>query len=74
MLALTYMSSFCLSYLSPHCQHQSCNLCPLYADTTAADKVRVTNAAKKAARQVRKDVNVDVDALLKDPGLGGKKH
>lgn len=52
---------------TPHCKHQSCNKCPLYADTTHADKTRVTNAAKKAARSVRKNVKVDVDSMLKDP-------
>ena len=52
---------------TPHCKHKTCNLCPLYADTSEADKARVTNAAKKAARSVRKNVKVDVNAMLKDP-------
>ena len=53
--------------ISPHCQHESCNKCPLYYDTNEADKVRVRDAAKKAARTVKDKVHVDVDAMLKDP-------
>jgi len=52
---------------TPHCNHSKCNKCPLYVDTTQADKVKVANAAKKAARSVRKNVKVDVNAMLKDP-------
>mmetsp|Transcript_43353 Transcript_43353/g.79340 ORF Transcript_43353/g.79340 Transcript_43353/m.79340 type:complete len:515 (+) Transcript_43353:266-1810(+) len=52
---------------TPHCQHKSCNKCPLYYDTNEADKVRVRDAAKKAARTVKDKVHVDVDAMLKDP-------
>jgi hypothetical protein len=39
----------------------------LYLDTSVTDKVKVTNAAKKAAKSVLKTANVDVDSLLKDP-------
>ena len=52
---------------TPHCNHSKCNKCPLYVDTTAADKTKVANAARKAARSVRKSVKVDVNAMLKDP-------
>lgn len=46
---------------------KSCNKCPLYADTSADDKTRIRNAAKKAARKVKNKVRVDVNAMLKDP-------
>lgn len=53
---------------TPHCQHKTCKLCPLYADTSNADKARMRNAAHTAARSVRKNgTNVDVNAMLKDP-------
>ncbi|KAL3773663.1 hypothetical protein ACHAW5_007953 [Stephanodiscus triporus] len=60
ILANVGYNHFCQT---PHCRHQSCKKCPLYADTSAADKVKVANAAKKAA----KNIKVDVDSLLKDP-------
>jgi len=59
---------------SAHCKHESCGKCPLYADTNAADKVRVRNAAKKAARSVKRKVRVDVDAMLKDPPAAANSH
>jgi hypothetical protein len=34
---------------------------------SAADKVKVANAAKEAARAVIKTVRVDVESMLKDP-------
>mmetsp|Transcript_26149 Transcript_26149/g.55601 ORF Transcript_26149/g.55601 Transcript_26149/m.55601 type:complete len:499 (-) Transcript_26149:62-1558(-) len=52
---------------TPHCNHKTCGLCPLYADMNAADKVRVRDAAKKAAQSVKGNVQVDVNAMLKDP-------
>ncbi|KAL9179630.1 hypothetical protein ACHAXT_008920 [Thalassiosira profunda] len=56
---------------TPFCNHQSCNKCPLYADTTEQDKVRMRNAGKKAARSMRKHgVRVDVEGMLKDPPPG----
>ena len=54
-----------------HCQHKSCNKCPLHVDTTDADKVKVINAAKEAATSVAKNVKVDVDTLVK--GLSPSK-
>ena len=55
----------------PHCQHKSCNKCPLYVDTTEADKAKVITAAKDAAKSVAKKANVDVDSLVK--GLSPSK-
>ncbi len=51
----------------PHCPHQSCKKCPLWVDTSTADKVKSINAAKEAAKYVLKTAKVDVDSLLKDP-------
>lgn len=50
------------------CQQKTCELCPLYADTSNADKARMRNAAHTAASSLRKNgVIVDVNAMLKDP-------
>lgn len=64
---------FCLPCFNPrpHCQHKSCNKCPLYVDTTEADKAKVINAAKDAAKSVSTKANVDVDSLVK--GLSPSK-
>lgn len=64
---------FCLPCFNPrpHCQHKSCNKCPLYVDTTEADKAKVITAAKDAAKSVSTKVNVDVDSLVK--GLSPSK-
>jgi hypothetical protein len=43
----------------------------LYVDTTEADKAKVINAAKDAAKSVAKKANVDVDSLVK--GLSPSK-
>jgi hypothetical protein len=75
ILAFFYLTPYIIA--RPHCPHQSCKKCPLYADTSAADKVKVANAAKKAARAVMKTVHVDVDSLLKEPppiASSFKKH
>ena len=54
---------------SPHCKHATCGKCPLYADTSASDAMRIANAAKEAAQSVLQTeaVKVDVQSLLKGP-------
>ena len=63
----------------PHCQHQSCNGCPLYSNAEEDDKRAMREAGLQAAEEVRGEslitdgdaqnrveVRVDVDSLLKD--------
>lgn len=62
---------------TPHCNHQSCNKCGLYADAESADKEAMTKAAKDAAKSVstgRKGVNINIDALLKNPDHNRNRH
>lgn len=49
----------------PHCNHKSCGKCALYADVRKEDEKRVKEAAKKAAKKQKTDVNVQ--SLLKNP-------
>mmetsp|Transcript_14906 Transcript_14906/g.22963 ORF Transcript_14906/g.22963 Transcript_14906/m.22963 type:complete len:674 (+) Transcript_14906:61-2082(+) len=50
---------------TPHCNHKSCGKCALYADLEKEDEKRVKEAAKKAAKKQKTDV--DVESLLKNP-------
>lgn len=50
---------------TPHCNHKSCGKCALYADVRKEDEKRVKDAAKKAAKKQK--TNVDVASLLKNP-------
>ncbi len=50
---------------TPHCNHKSCGKCALYADVRKEDEKRVKDAAKKAAKKQKTDV--DVESLLKNP-------
>lgn len=50
---------------TPHCNHKSCGKCALYADVEKEDEKRVKEAAKKAAKEQKTDV--DVESLLKNP-------
>ena len=50
---------------TPHCNHKSCGKCALYADVRKEDEKRVKEAAKKAAKKQKTDV--DVNSLLKNP-------
>mmetsp|Transcript_2299 Transcript_2299/g.4928 ORF Transcript_2299/g.4928 Transcript_2299/m.4928 type:complete len:493 (+) Transcript_2299:267-1745(+) len=54
---------------TPHCRHDSCKKCPLYTNDKEDDKRAVREAGLNAAKSVKgkKEVNVDVDSLLKDP-------
>lgn len=54
---------------TPHCRHDSCKKCPLYTNNKEDDKRAVREAGLNAAKSVKgkKQVNVDVDSLLKDP-------
>ena len=49
----------------PNCSRLSCKKCHKLADTSAADKVNVANAGKKAASAALKNGTVvDVESLL----------
>ncbi|GAX10176.1 TRIAD3; E3 ubiquitin-protein ligase RNF216 [Fistulifera solaris] len=66
---------------TPHCQHQRCNLCPLYTKDAEDDARAMREAGVQAAQQVREklqqdtsasgrkllDLNIDVDAILRNP-------
>ena len=62
----------CFRAEAPHCKHASCNKCPLYTNAEEDDKRAVKEAGMNAAKSVngtgkKKQVNVDVESLLKDP-------
>lgn len=52
-----------------HCQHHSCNKCPLYTNNKEDDIRATKEAGEKAAKEIAEStaqgVNVDVDALQK---------
>lgn len=50
---------------TPHCQHQSCNKCPLYTKDEKDDLRAMKEAGLKAAEEQK--VEVDVDSIMKEP-------
>jgi E3 ubiquitin-protein ligase RNF216 len=60
---------------TPHCKHESCNKCLLYTNTEKDDEVAMRTAGLSAASNVKakmaeiasKDVNIDVESILKKP-------
>ena len=54
---------------TPHCNHKTCNKCPLYSSSEQDDIRATKEAGQKAAKEVSgggEGVNVDVESLLKN--------